>query len=210
MLSIVPSPTPAGRSFLRVGSDPWRRRTYWTSLRCASPIQCRGGSKVSPIASAGERKAFACCDLPASLATVTPSIPSGGASVSETIERVRDLIEARLLELNEEAKRLEKAVEDFGSDRLGAMGRRRQRRKRARSKRAGSKRRRRAKRGQRRDELLAALDENPGAKTSDLAKQLGVSASQAAGLTRQLGRQGLVRKSGGGYRLTAKAKTTTS
>jgi hypothetical protein len=130
--------------------------------------------------------------------------------VSETIERVRDLIEARLLELNEEAERLEKALEEFGSDRLGAIERRRARRKRARSKRARSGRRRRAKRGQRRDELVAAIEENPGARTSDLAEQLGVSASQASGLARRLQRQGLVRKSGSGYRLTAKAKTTRS
>lgn len=130
--------------------------------------------------------------------------------MSETIQRVRDLIEARLLELNEEAQRLEKAVEDFGSGGLGPTERRRQRRKRARSKRAGARRGRRAQRGQRRDELLAALEENPGARTSDLAKQLGVSASQASGLSRKLRRQGLVRKSGRGYRLTAKAEATRS
>ncbi|MGZ3387029.1 MAG: MarR family transcriptional regulator [Isosphaeraceae bacterium] len=130
--------------------------------------------------------------------------------MSETIQRVRDLIEARLLELNEEAKRLEKAVEDFGSDGLGAARRRRLHGKRARSKRRGSRHQRRAQRGQRSGEFLAELEENPGATTSDLAKQIGVSPSQASGLARQLRHKGLVRKSGKGYRLTAKAKETGS
>ncbi|HWW67851.1 MAG TPA: MarR family transcriptional regulator, partial [Solirubrobacterales bacterium] len=64
---------------------------------------------------------------------------------------------------------------------------------------------RRAPRGQRREQFLAALEKSPGAKASEIAKQLGISANQAHTLARRLHKDRLIRRSGKGYRLIAKA-----
>jgi IclR helix-turn-helix domain len=137
--------------------------------------------------------------------------------VSEVIDSARKLIQARLLELEEEAKSLQQALASLGES--AATPRRRPGRppKRAtgkavstprRKRRAGSKAKgARAPRGQRREQFLTALAKSPGAKASEIAKQLGISANQAHTLARRLHQQKAIRKSGKGYRVAAKAKS---
>lgn len=131
----------------------------------------------------------------------------------DTIAAARQLIQSRLVDLDAEAKSLERALASLGKG-VGAKrrpGRPRKRasvvaappqRKRARRKGKGKGR---APRGQRREQFLAALEKSPGAKTSEIARQLGISSNQAHTLARRLHKQKAIRKSGRGYRVAAKA-----
>ena len=123
--------------------------------------------------------------------------------MSETIERVRQLIEARLHEVESEASRLRGSLE--------ALGGRKSRppRGRGRGSKGGKRRQktgRRAARGQRRNEFLEAVKKAPGAKPSEIAKEIGVSANQAYALARQLVETGEVKKAGKGYKFAGGAR----
>jgi hypothetical protein len=115
---------------------------------------------------------------------------------TDTITRARALIQTRLAELEAEAKKLEGALASMGQ---GAAGR-----PRGGAKPAPAKRRSkgaRAPRGQRRDELLAAVKASPGARPSELARQLGISANQAHGLIAKARKDKQLVKKGKGYAL---------
>jgi hypothetical protein len=118
----------------------------------------------------------------------------------ETIERARKLIEAHLRELEDEAEGLKRALQSFG-EKAPAKRCDRPRGKSATRKRKSVKR---APRGQRREQFLAALQKRPGAQTTEVAKQLGISATQAYTLAGRLHKEGAIRKSGKGYRLSKK------
>jgi hypothetical protein len=118
--------------------------------------------------------------------------------VSNAIEDARKLIEARLRELDVEAKRLGRALQSLGE---GGPAKRRGRSRRKATTSSGGKRR--APRGQRRQQFLTALQKSPGAKASEIAKQLGISPNQAHTLARRLHQQKAIRRSGKGYRLAA-------
>ncbi len=127
----------------------------------------------------------------------------------DTIDNARRLIQSRLTDLDAEAKQLERALASLGEG-AGAKRRPGRPRKRAsvaaappqpkpaRRKRKSSKR---APRGQRREEFLAAVKKSPGAKVSEIAKQLGISANQTHTLAGRLHQQKAIRKTGKGYRL---------
>jgi hypothetical protein len=133
--------------------------------------------------------------------------------VPDVLADARQLIQSRLAELEAEAKSLERALASLGEG-VGAKrrpGRPRKRavvdaalpqRKRARRKGKGK----RAPRGQRREQFLAAVKAKPGARVSELAKELGISPNQAYTLAGRLQKDGAIRKSGKGYRAVAKPK----
>jgi hypothetical protein len=120
--------------------------------------------------------------------------------LSEAIESARKMIEARLRELEGETKRLDRALQSLRES--GPAKRRVRPRRKATSR---PKRKQRAPRGQRRQQFLTALEKSPGAKVTKIAKQLGISPNQAHTLARRLHKQKAIRKSGKGYRVTAKA-----
>jgi IclR helix-turn-helix domain len=117
----------------------------------------------------------------------------------DTIDSARSLIEARLRQLDAEAERLGRALHSLGE------GRSTKPRGRPRRKASSRKAAKRAPRGQRRQQFLAALEKSPGAKASEIAKQLGISPNQAHTLARRLHKQKAIRRSGRGYRLNVKA-----
>ena len=117
--------------------------------------------------------------------------------MSETITQVRHLLESGLRELEREARQLRESLKalDGHPSRDGV---------RSRGGRVGRGRRpgkRRAARGQRREEFLAVVKGTPGATPSEVARQIGVPATQAHGLARQLVRRGEISKVGKGYRV---------
>lgn len=127
--------------------------------------------------------------------------------MSNAIEDARKLIAARLDDLESEAKGLETALASLGEG-GSANGRRRKsasRRKSTRRRKSAPPRRKRkaarAPRGQRREQFLATLRQSPGAKATEVAAQLGISANQAYALAGRLQKEGAIRKSGKGYRL---------
>lgn len=123
------------------------------------------------------------------------------------IDRARSVIQARLAELDAEARDLERALASLGE--RPAPRRRRGRPKqaatapakakpRAPRKRKGAKR---APRGARREQLLAAVKANPGARPSELAGAIGISANQAHSLIAKARADKLLVKKGKGYAL---------
>lgn len=116
--------------------------------------------------------------------------------MSKTIEGARKLIADRLREIDAEAAELERALKG-----MVGTSRQRSRRKAADKKRGRRKSRRLAPRGQRREQLLAAVKAKPGARPAELASAIGISQSQVHGLIRKARAEKLIVKKDGGYTL---------
>lgn len=114
---------------------------------------------------------------------------------SNVLDEAKDLIEARLAELNDERKRLERALADITGSRRGP-GRPRG----SRSARSGSgKGRRRRKGGTRAEHALKAVGDSPGATAGEIAKKLGIKPNYMYRVMGELEKDGKVRKQGRGY-----------
>jgi sugar-specific transcriptional regulator TrmB len=110
--------------------------------------------------------------------------------MADVLDQARKVMEARLRELEDEARRLRNALASLGD------------RKASRSPRRTTTRRsttRQAPRGQRQEQLLAAVKKKPGAPVSEIAKDIGVSPQQLYPVTRRLREKGEIRKQGRGY-----------
>jgi hypothetical protein len=107
--------------------------------------------------------------------------------MSQTTEQVKTLLHKRLDEIRDEQRRLEQALRELGGGSKPAQ------RRRASGKRAP--------RGQRKEEFLAALAGGGTLKASEIAKKLGVTPNQIYGLARQLQRDKLIRKTKTGFKL---------
>jgi Winged helix-turn-helix DNA-binding len=126
--------------------------------------------------------------------------------VSTTIVAARQLIESRLAELHAEARDLERALASLGA--RPAPRRRRGRPKKAApapakaKPRAARKRKsKRAPRGARREQLLAAIKANPGARPAELARSIGISSNQVHSLIAKARKDKLLVKKSKGYAL---------
>ena len=114
--------------------------------------------------------------------------------MSDTIERVRELLRGQIAEVDEEAKRLRKAMSSLDGNAPAAA--RRPPKRRAKS--------RRAVRGERRRQFLAAVGTHPDATVSEIANLIGVSANQSGSLARRLEASGEIVRSGRRVRLSAR------
>jgi hypothetical protein len=125
--------------------------------------------------------------------------------VPDTIEDARRLIESRLAELQAEARQLERALASLGE----GSGPSRRRPGRPSSSAAPAKprhtlaprrkRARRAARGQRREQLLAAIEANPGARPSEIARAIRISPTQVSVLIAKARAEKLIVKKRDGY-----------
>jgi hypothetical protein len=131
--------------------------------------------------------------------------------VSKTIDDVRQLIQSRLSEIDAEAKKLARALAGLGEG-SAPRGRRPGRpRKRAAAASAPEKPKRRtprerksskrAPRGRRREQLLAAINATPGARPSELAKPIGINSTQVHALIAKVRADKLILRKGHGYAL---------
>jgi hypothetical protein len=135
--------------------------------------------------------------------------------VKDAVDDARALIQGRIGELREELGQLERALQQLdgaGATSSKAPGNRRRRRKGSSPRRASERKapRRKAKgkrvgRGQRREQLLAAVKAKPGSTGTELAKAIGVQPSQVYGLLRKAQADKSVIKDGKGYRVPKKA-----
>jgi hypothetical protein len=146
---------------------------------------------------------------------VASPIPPRRVTVSKAIDDARNLIQSRLADLDTEAKSLERALAGLGEGSSPPPRRPGRPRKSPATpaaatatpaKRRASRKRKsatRAPRGQRREQFLAALQKSPGAKATEVAKAIGISANQAYTLAGRLHKEGAIRKRGKGYALEA-------
>jgi hypothetical protein len=126
-------------------------------------------------------------------------------TVANVIDDAHQLIESRLAEIKTEADRLHRALENL-RDGTTPTARSPRRAASAPSKvkrRAGGKHkaRGRAASGQRREELLAAIKADPGARPSELAKTIGIKPAQVHALITKARAEKLIVKKGKGYAL---------
>ncbi len=115
---------------------------------------------------------------------------------ANVLEKARSLIEDRLKELDEERKRLEKALTNLVSDRRGPG------RPRGSRSTATSGRRRRRRGGTRADHALKAVREQPGITAAEIAAKLKIKPNYVYRVMAGLVEDGKVTKDGRGYTAT--------
>jgi hypothetical protein len=117
--------------------------------------------------------------------------------VADLLDQARAAIEARLKEIGDERAKLEQTVKSLTTKPVP------KRRRASAERRAAStshrKRPKRARRGQRQEQVLAALDKSPGATPTQLAKTIGITPNQVHGLISTGRKEKLIVRSGEGY-----------
>lgn len=116
----------------------------------------------------------------------------------DAIESARKLITERLHAIEAEAGKLRRALEELEERGGSAPAAPKPRRKRGAGNRRG---RAQAPRGQRREQLLAAIAAKPGARPSELAAEIGIAPGQVSALLAKARSEKLVVKQGAGYAL---------
>ena len=112
--------------------------------------------------------------------------------MSQVLDQARSLIEARLKELDEERKHLERTLADLTRGRVG--------RRRPGRPRGSTTRRRRGRRGgTRADQALKIVSENPGITASEIAKRMKIKPNYVYRVMGELQKDKRVRKRGRGY-----------
>jgi hypothetical protein len=130
------------------------------------------------------------------------------ADASPVLDQARSLIEDRLKELDDERKRLERALSDLKGTRRGP-GRPRGSSAGSGSRRSsgssGGKRRRRRRGGTRADQALKHVTENPGIRASEIASKMNIKPNYVYRVMSELEADGKVEKKGREYHAKAAA-----
>ena len=111
--------------------------------------------------------------------------------MSQVVDEARSLIRERLEEIETERSSLERALRGLEPKALNPHANGQPR------KSTTSRRRRRQGPGQRREQFLALVQEEPGLSAAEIAKRLRISRSHAYSLIRTAKEKGLVSKSDG-------------
>ena len=133
-------------------------------------------------------------------------------STSNVLDEALDLVKKRLAELDEERKRLERALTELGGTvsrgpgRPPGPGKRGPGRPRKTataaatpSTAAAPRRRRRRRGGTRADQAVALVEQNPGISASEIAKQLKIKPNYLYRVLGELEKEGRVSKKGREY-----------
>jgi DNA invertase Pin-like site-specific DNA recombinase len=123
-------------------------------------------------------------------------------STTHVLDEARDLVKKRLAELDDERKRLERALAELGGKVTGRPGRpgrpgRRPGRPRGSGKKAGAPRRRR--KGTRADQAVALVEGSPGISASEIAKTMKIKPNYLYRVLGDLEKEGRVTKKGRQY-----------
>ncbi len=118
------------------------------------------------------------------------------AEGSKVLDQARTLIEERLKELDDERKRLERALADLKGTRRGPG---RPKGSGSGSRSSGTKRRRRRRGGTRADQALKHVQENPGIRASEIATKMNIKPNYVYRVMSELEKDGKVEKKGREY-----------
>ncbi len=121
-------------------------------------------------------------------------------STSNVLDEALDLVKRRLAELDEERKRLERALAELG----GTIAHRRPGRPRGSGRGPGrppkaAPRKRRRRSGTRADQAVALVEKNPGISASEIAKQMKIKPNYLYRVLGELEKEGRVTKKGRAY-----------
>lgn len=123
-------------------------------------------------------------------------------STTHALDEARDLVKRRLSELDDERKRLERALAELGGKATGRPGRRPgrpkgSRAKGPRAKKPGAPRRRR--KGTRADQAVKLVEGSPGIAASEIAKTMKIKPNYLYRVLGDLEKEGRVKKKGRQY-----------
>jgi DNA invertase Pin-like site-specific DNA recombinase len=123
------------------------------------------------------------------------------ASTSRVLDEARDLVVKRLAELDDERRRLERALTELGGKAARKAGRRPGRPKGSTASKSTAKKGRRRKRrgGTRADQAVALIKQNPGITASEIAKSMKIKPNYLYRVLSDLEKQKRVKKKGRTY-----------
>ena len=119
-------------------------------------------------------------------------------STTHVLDEARDLVKKRLAELDDERKRLERALAELGGKVTGRPGRRPGRPRGSGTKKAAGAPRRRRK-GTRADQAVALVEGKPGISASEIAKTMKIKPNYLYRVLGDMEKEGRVTKKGRQY-----------
>jgi len=119
-------------------------------------------------------------------------------STTNVLDEARDLVLKRLAELDEERKRLERALGELGG-KIAGRPRRGPGRPPGTSKRSTSRRPRRRRKGTRADQAVKLVEGNPGISASEIAKSMKIKPNYLYRVLGDLEKEKRVKKKGRKY-----------
>jgi hypothetical protein len=119
-------------------------------------------------------------------------------STTHVLDEARDLVKKRLAELDDERKRLERALAELGGRVTGRTGRG-PGRPRGSSSKGGRPKKRRRRKGTRADQAVALVEGSPGISASDIAKQMKIKPNYLYRVLGDLEKEKRVSKKGRQY-----------
>jgi hypothetical protein len=120
-------------------------------------------------------------------------------STTHVLDEARDLVKKRLAELDDERKRLERALIELGEKAIGRAGRRPGRPRGSGTKAAGRSKKRRRRSGTRADQAVSLVEGSPGITASDIAKQMKIKPNYLYRVLGDLEKEKRVTKKGRQY-----------
>jgi transposase-like protein len=123
-------------------------------------------------------------------------------STTHVLDEARDLVQKRLAELDDERKRLERALAELGGKAAGRPGRRPGRPRGSGAKAtsaAGAPKRRRRRKGTRADQAVALVESSPGISASEIAKTMKIKPNYLYRVLGDMEKEGRVKKKGRQY-----------
>ena len=121
-------------------------------------------------------------------------------STTNVLDEARELVQKRLADLDEERKRLERALAELGGKATRrAPGRPRGRKSSSTAAAATPRRRRKRRGGTRADQAVNLIASEPGISASDVAKQMKIKPNYLYRVLGDLEKEGRVKKQGRQY-----------
>jgi hypothetical protein len=120
-------------------------------------------------------------------------------STTHVLDEARDLVMKRLAELDDERKRLERALSELGGRVTGGRVGRGPGRPRGSGRKAAGARRRRRRKGTRADQAVKLVQGSPGITASDIAKTMKIKPNYLYRVLGDLEKEGRVKKKGRQY-----------
>jgi hypothetical protein len=120
-------------------------------------------------------------------------------STTHVLDEARDLVKKRLAELDDERKRLERALAELGGKVTGRTGRRPGRPRGSGTKAAGGRKKRRRRSGTRADQAVSLVEGSPGITASDIAKSMKIKPNYLYRVLGDLEKERRVTKKGRQY-----------
>ncbi|HSR94315.1 MAG TPA: hypothetical protein VLK56_05570 [Solirubrobacterales bacterium] len=120
-------------------------------------------------------------------------------STTHVLDEARDLVMKRLAELDDERKRLERALAELGGKAIGRTTGRRPGRPRGSGTKASRPKKRRRRSGTRADQAVSLVEGSPGISASDIAKQMKIKPNYLYRVLGDLEKEGRVKKKGRQY-----------